>query len=45
MFTKAVQRSITNLPKNWLKRAEKELKGEPVDSLIWKTAEVRRGCG
>ena len=40
MFTKAAKRTITNLPKNWLKRAEKELKGEPVEGLFWKTAEV-----
>lgn len=29
------------LPKDWVAAAEKELKGTPIESLIWRTSEVK----
>lgn len=29
------------LPKDWIKVAEKELKGSPLEELIWHTPEVK----
>ena len=30
------------LPKDWVKAAEKELKGTPLEELIWRTPEVMK---
>lgn len=30
------------LPKDWIKAAEKELKDAPLEELIWRTPEVKR---